>query len=170
MTRISIGLDDARLRQWSRTRPEAVQRAHRRFLFEAGQLGVKEMKGVARERFNRIGVRHPGVGKLTNRLRSTIHARRTRTYVDIQSRVYYDVYVDDGTRPHVILPKRGKALKFQVFASSGRQGRVKSNTVFSRGVKHPGFKGHAFIRRTANRVRPKLDRIAVRAIEREVAR
>ena len=55
-------------------------------------------------------------------------------------------YVDQGTRPHVIRPKRAKALRFQsgyvakttpgVIGSSA--GGPFGDTVFSRGVNHPG--------------------------------
>ena len=61
-------------------------------------------------------------------------------------------YVDLGTRPHVIRPKRAKALRFQsgyvakttpgVIGSSA--GGPFGDTVFSRGVNHPGTKARNF--------------------------
>lgn len=62
-------------------------------------------------------------------------------------------YVDEGTRPHVIRPKRGKVLAFaggayraktspRVIGSTG--GGSSGATVFSRGVQHPGTKAREF--------------------------
>lgn len=47
----------------------------------------------------------------------------------------YAQYVSSGTRPHVILPKRGKALRFVV---AGR-------TVFARRVNHPGTRANPYL-------------------------
>lgn len=60
-------------------------------------------------------------------------------------------YVNDGTRPHRILPK-GKMLRFRTpFQSKtlpnqimSRGGSVGSAEVFSRGVNHPGTKARQF--------------------------
>ena len=62
-------------------------------------------------------------------------------------------YVDQGTRPHVILPtKPGGVLAFQSKFSpktvpnvlGSRSGRSGGNTVFSRGVIHPGTEPRNF--------------------------
>lgn len=50
------------------------------------------------------------------------------------------VYVDEGTKPHVIRPKNGKYLVFP-----GRGG----STVFAREVNHPGTKADGFFERGA---------------------
>lgn len=47
----------------------------------------------------------------------------------------YAQYVSSGTRPHVILPKRGKALRFVV------AGKV----VFARRVNHPGTRANPYL-------------------------
>lgn len=47
------------------------------------------------------------------------------------------VFVHNGTRPHVILPRRGKYLVFEV---GGR-------TVYARRVNHPGNKADPFLTR-----------------------
>ena len=49
----------------------------------------------------------------------------------------YAQYVSSGTRPHVILPKRGKALRFVI---AGR-------TVFARRVNHPGTRANPYLTR-----------------------
>jgi hypothetical protein len=53
------------------------------------------------------------------------------------SQAPYSAYVEFGTRPHMIFPRRARALWFEV---GGR-------TVFARYVHHPGTKGQFFMRR-----------------------
>lgn len=60
-----------------------------------------------------------------------------RPSVTIGSDVFYAPYVHDGTRPHVIRPKRGKALRFVI------GGQV----VFARVVQHPGTRPNPFLNR-----------------------
>lgn len=54
----------------------------------------------------------------------------------------YAVYVHEGTRAHVIGPRRAKALRFQI---GGR-------TVFAKLVRHPGTRARPFLRNAAHRV------------------
>lgn len=62
--------------------------------------------------------------------------------------VGYALYVHEGTRPHLILPRRpGGTLAFQM---DGR-------TVFARSVHHPGTKARPFLRNAATRVAAQLD-------------
>lgn len=53
--------------------------------------------------------------------------------------VWYSIFPDQGTRPHVITP-RGPALVFD-----GSRG----NTIFAKRVRHPGMRGTKFIGRAA---------------------
>lgn len=65
-----------------------------------------------------------------------------------------DVYkwVDSGTKPHTIKPKRSRYLRFlSGYRAKGRTGIIGSraggsygDTVFSKGVNHPGFAGRRF--------------------------
>lgn len=52
----------------------------------------------------------------------------------------YANYVTSGTRPHVILPKRGKALKFMIAGKA----------VFARRVNHPGTRPNPYLTRHLN--------------------
>lgn len=69
------------------------------------------------------------------------------------------LFVDHGTKAHPIKPKRSKYLAFQSgFRAKTRVGIIGSqdggsfgDTVFAKGVKHPGFKGREFILRIAKR-------------------
>lgn len=78
---------------------------------------------------------------------------------------YYWLFVEFGTKPHLIKPKRGKVLAWQ---SGGK-------TLVARYVKHPGIKGQRFMTRAAesqgeaairvfmNRVIPQIERLNARA-------
>jgi hypothetical protein len=62
--------------------------------------------------------------------------------------VDYALYVHEGTRPHMIFPRRpGGVLAFEV---DGR-------TVFARSVHHPGTKARPFLRNAATRVAAQLN-------------
>lgn len=63
----------------------------------------------------------------------------------------YAGFVHEGTRPHVIRPRRARALRFEI------GGRV----VFAQRVNHPGYRGNAFLRNAAHRVASADPRIAV---------
>ena len=54
----------------------------------------------------------------------------------------YAPMVNDGTRPHIIRPKRAQALRFRV------GGRV----VYARVVRHPGTKARPFLDRALREV------------------
>lgn len=68
-------------------------------------------------------------------------------------------YVNDGTKPHVIKPKRSKYLRFSSgYKAKTRVGIIGSqdggsfgNDVFSKGVYHPGFVGRKFTEKIAKR-------------------
>lgn len=56
--------------------------------------------------------------------------------------VKYAAFVHDGTRPHIIKARRGRALKFEM---GGR-------TVIVKSVRHPGFRGKPFLRLAAEEI------------------
>lgn len=76
----------------------------------------------------------------TGRLRASIRVERRSTFGlrqrwTVGSDVEYAPMVNDGTRPHIIRPRRAKALKFTV---GGR-------TVYARVVHHPGTRANPFL-------------------------
>jgi hypothetical protein len=78
----------------------------------------------------------------TGRLRSSIRAEPPRIFtfrgsVTIGSDLEYAAMVNDGTRPHIIRPRRARVLRFQV---GGR-------TVYAREVHHPGTRANPFLDR-----------------------
>lgn len=83
----------------------------------------------------------------TGRLRASIRieARRTltlRSVYTIGSDVEYAQMVHDGTRPHIIRPKRAKALRFRI------GGRI----VYAKVVHHPGTKARPFLDRAMREI------------------
>jgi hypothetical protein len=97
----------------------------------------RELREAARQVVNRARVLAP---VRTGRLRSSIRAEPPRFFslrgsVTVGSDLEYAAFVNDGTRPHVIRPRRASVLRFNV------GGRV----VFARVVNHPGTKGTHFL-------------------------
>jgi HK97 gp10 family phage protein len=97
----------------------------------------RELEAASRQAVNRAKILAPVD---TGRLRASIRveARRTltlRSVYTIGSDVFYAPFVNDGTRPHIIRPRRGQALRFTV------GGRV----VFARVVHHPGTRARPFL-------------------------
>jgi hypothetical protein len=83
----------------------------------------------------------------TGRLRASIRieSRRTlalRSIFTVGSDVYYAPFVNDGTRPHEIRPRRAQALRFVI------GGRV----VFAKVVHHPGTRPNPFLDRALREV------------------
>jgi len=82
----------------------------------------------------------------TRALKRSIQARVSSFTAEVGSGVPYAVYVEAGTRPHVITPVRAGALRFE----SGGE------VVFTRLVHHPGTKPNPFVRRTAEKTARKV--------------
>jgi hypothetical protein len=57
------------------------------------------------------------------------------------------VFLEKGTKPHVIRPKKGKFLRFAPGAGStlGGRPRAGASVVFARKVNHPGTKAYPFL-------------------------
>lgn len=81
-------------------------------------------------------------------------------------------YVDRGTKPHVIRPRRGKLLRFATgYSAKTRPGSIISGAggasgpvVFAREVNHPGTKARGFSRRLRAKWKEKYPRDMQRAI------
>lgn len=83
----------------------------------------------------------------TGRLRSSIRADPPRIFslrgsVTVGSDLEYAAFVNDGTAPHVIRPRRAQVLRFNV------GGRV----VYARVVNHPGTRGTKFLDKALQQV------------------
>lgn len=76
---------------------------------------------------------------MVNSLTMTMRARRSSVEGRITASPKYTHFVERGTRPHMIYPKRKKALRFK-----GPHGHV----VIVRSVSHPGTKPRPFMFRS----------------------
>lgn len=81
--------------------------------------------------------------KRTGKLRKSIRKVRRGFEAYVFPTAPYAVFVEFGTRPHIIRPVRAQALRFET-----RTGEV----VFTRLVRHPGTKPKRFIRETVEEV------------------
>lgn len=76
----------------------------------------------------------------TGRLRASIRIESRRTFTlrsvyTIGSDLEYAAFVNDGTRPHIIRPRRAQALRFRI------GGRI----VYAKVVHHPGTRARPFL-------------------------
>jgi HK97 gp10 family phage protein len=97
----------------------------------------RELEAASRQAVNRAKILAPVD---TGRLRASIRveARRTltlRSVYTIGSDVFYAPFVNDGTRPHRIYPRRGRFLRFT----------VGGDVVYARVVRHPGTRARPFL-------------------------
>jgi hypothetical protein len=87
------------------------------------------------------------VGVRTGALRASLHMRHMRDprgqQIWIGSNLHYALAHHEGTKPHVIVPKSGKMLRF---VSKGR-------VVYTHVVNHPGTKANRYL---ADALRDKL--------------
>ncbi len=82
--------------------------------------------------------------------------------------------VELGTRPHMIYPVKGSALKWQsggsagyVTAASGRRyyRKQEGSTRFAKQVRHPGTKPQPFMQRIVERSQADIDRVFLQAVQ-----
>lgn len=77
----------------------------------------------------------------------------------VEARAPYAKFVEEGTAPHIILPRRRKVLRFV------QNGAVR----FSRGVFHPGTEPRPFMAEARDRATPLLERLIAEAFVRAFA-
>lgn len=96
-----------------------------------------ELREAGRQVVNRARVLAPVD---TGRLRASIRADPPRIFslrgsLTVGSDLEYAAAVNDGSRPHVIRPRRAQVLRF----------RVGGQVVFAKIVNHPGTRGTHFL-------------------------
>lgn len=101
----------------------------------ARRAATSEITAGARQVTNRAKILTP---VNTGRLRASIHytvSHSGNPSAVVETNVNYAPYVHDGTRPHIIRPRRRQALRF----------RVGGATVFATEVHHPGTSARPFL-------------------------
>lgn len=91
------------------------------------------------------------------RLRASHYEKFSPLRGEVGTNVNYDKFVHDGTRPHIIRAKAGKALYWK-----GARHPVKS-------VRHPGFKGKPYLRMAVDSNRGTVDHNFKQAVENVLA-
>lgn len=126
-----------------------------RVRLDRGQLN-RTLRGVSRSRGETAARQTLNLAKVyapvdTGRLRASGSIRR-RSFLGFRSRwtisfdVDYAEAVHDGTRPHIIRPRRAKALRFRM------GGRI----VYAKFVRHPGTRARPFLDRALREVAARL--------------
>lgn len=79
--------------------------------------------------------------------RSIVPGSLTNTFAIVSATAGYAAYVELGTRPHVIRPKRKRVLAWPANGSARLSGRVRSggSLVFARRVNHPGTRAKPYL-------------------------
>jgi hypothetical protein len=93
----------------------------------------------------------------TGFLRQNIRTQINPNEATIKSLASYTLFVELGTRPHLIRPVNASVLAFQ----SGTSG----NMVFTKLVHHPGTKPNPFVAKTAMETRDEAGNIAKRVLD-----
>ncbi len=102
----------------------------------------------------------PTVPFRTGRLIQSFVAQFGRLQARWSPTVRYAIYVHEGTRPHIILPRIKKALWWEGALHPVRR------------VQHPGTKANPFMQRIANQSQPEIEGTFVQALDlinREIA-
>lgn len=110
----------------------------------ARQAGREELEIGMRVAQARAKILCPvDTGRLRSSIRYTIRNRALGVTANLISDVSYAQYVNDGTPPHVIRPKRaGGVLRF----------RIGGQVVFARFVNHPGTRARPFLTEAVRQV------------------
>lgn len=87
-------------------------------------------------------------GYLRNSITSAVRSGGSTEVVGmVGASAEYAAHVHEGTRPHIIRPKGGKALRFTGHVGPNTTGRTGTQVIYARSVSHPGTKGRPFLRR-----------------------
>ena len=87
-------------------------------------------------------------------LQSITIDKKSNLYHRVYVGMPYGIFVENGTKPHIIRPTKGK---FLAFSAGGKM-------VFARSVNHPGSKPYPFWKPAENTLQQKLPEIINQAI------
>ncbi len=124
---------------------------------------IKEATHYAHEQALKGAKPHRRSGKMEDAIEMRVKNNEGVVWIDDRNllvdwkgkRVNYAAFVLFGSKPHDILPKKRKALRWQ----------IGSTYHFARSVRHPGYKGDNFLERAAQRTFARLHTIAERIID-----
>lgn len=141
----------------------SVQRAHSKF-----QTRHALMVQKAATQAGRFAEQHvqdhptftPRTGNLQKKTSHKVLVRRGGKILRIQNTAKYAAAIDLGAKPHVIRPRKARALRFI----------TRGKLVFARKVNHPGNKPYRFLYRATNAAGRVLGKELTEGMEREARR
>ncbi|CEP67880.1 Bacteriophage HK97-gp10, putative tail-component [Moorella glycerini] len=116
----------------------------------------------------------------TLRRSQTVTPYRDRMMVSISANTPYAVAVHEGSKPHEIIPREAKALAFIPVAGMrlkdrkplyrSKTGRLvvskkRAAVVFAKRVRHPGYKGNPWMKRTVEQNIDKVGKYVLRSVK-----
>lgn len=113
--------------------------------FKAITPGQNMMRNIA---LSAVGEQKRLVPRKTGNLgRSIGIGRVSATYAETIATADYAAFVELGTRPHIIVPRISKALRFAVGGNATLSGRPRSGSsvIFAKRVRHPGTKPQPYM-------------------------
>ena len=127
------------------------------------QKVIAEATHYAHEETLKGASTHHRTGTLENNISMRVHPLEGRVEIEDRGmmvswkgrRVNYAAFVLFGARPHKIMPKNRKALRWTKGGAFA----------FAKSVQHPGYRGDDFIGRAADRTFERLEKIAERVID-----
>lgn len=130
---------------------DGLQRRLEAIRSSQGQRAMMQMLGraVASEAI------HRAPRKTANLQRSIKVEAVSDSHVTIEAQASYAVFVERGTRPHIIRPRNTKALRFAASAAGQRlsgSARRGAAVIFARVVHHPGTQAQPFMEPAARDV------------------
>jgi hypothetical protein len=134
---IDIIIDKQSIMQWVRHIYTSKPALYQRFLAESGEILREEILRTAPRR--------------TGRLAESVRIIQGLDYVRVGPTVPYAVFVEYGTRPHEILPRHAKALRFE----------AEGKTIFAKRVWHPGFQPRFFMFHALQAAEPRIRELAM---------
>ena len=87
-------------------------------------------------------------------LRSSIHTKVGTGQAIVSANARYASWVENGTRPHVIVPRRKTWLRFE------QAGQIR----FAKSVQHPGTQPRPFMREAQHKATPLFERLVHDAV------
>jgi len=123
---------------------DEIRRAHQHFLAANQRMIVEAADRAgdhAEEHVQRYATFKRRTGKLQDATRHRVVRTRGGHLLRIQNPAKYAAAIDSGARPHRIVARRAKALRF-----IGRAGGI----VFRQAINHPGNKPYKFLYRATN--------------------
>lgn len=155
MIRLTVSVDSADAEEFFESEP--VQKAIRAWVPRSAIRAARYLREEIAS----------GTKVQSGQLRNDIGFQTTPTGYEVVARAPHASYMDQGTRPHEIRPRNGKALAFPMaggrITRSASTGHVRTkftfggrstttNAVFATRVWHPGVRARHFSRSTANRL------------------